>query len=290
MKIGIIGQGFVGTAVREKFKHFYDVMCWDKKWDFPIIYKNDIEKIIHTKNELKYLSNNCDVIFVCVPTPMYEDGECDTSIVNDIMNNLYKFNCSSEIIIKSTIPPGTTKSFNKKYNSLNINFSPEFLTEANSVEDFKNQNRIIIGSDSDSPLTKEIFSKVFNGTYLQFLSTTEAEMVKYVTNCFLATKVSFFNDIYNFCETKKINYNKVLEVTLLDSRITKSHTQVPGPDGDYGYGGHCFPKDMNALIYESKKINLDIPTIIGAEKTNRLVRKNKDWEKMTNRAVSKKTV
>jgi UDPglucose 6-dehydrogenase len=228
-----------------------------------------------------------DVIFVCVPTPMYEDGQCYISIVKEVLNNLEDSDYNGDVIIKSTIPPGTTSGLNKKYKNLTLHFSPEFLTEANANDDFDKQNRIIIGSDNKSENIVEMFKKVFPKAKIVVIPTKEAEMVKYTTNCFLATKVSFFNDIYNFCNSKKIDYNTVLKSVLLDDRIGESHTMVPGPDGDFGYGGHCFPKDMNALLYESKG-NTPMPTIEGAEKTNRFVRSDKDWERMENRAVSKK--
>ena len=111
-------------------------------------------------------------------------------------------------------------------------------------------------------------------------------MTKYTTNLFLATKVSFFNDIYSLCEKLDINYNDVIEATLHDPRIGKSHYNVPGPDGDRGFGGHCFPKDINAILHIAQKMGLGLPTITGAQVTNNSVRKDKDWEAMEGRAVS----
>ena len=110
-------------------------------------------------------------------------------------------------------------------------------------------------------------------------------MVKYLTNSFLSTKVSFANEIYQICQQLKIDYDKVVEYATLDSRLGKSHWQVPGPDGDYGFGGHCFPKDLNALLYLSDNLDTDNNVLTAAIETNDKVRKNRDWESMTGRAV-----
>ena len=115
-----------------------------------------------------------------------------------------------------------------------------------------------------------------------------------MTNLFLATKVSFFNDMYRVADainndetvSQSINFDSVVSATLLDPRIGKSHTLVPGPDGDFGYGGHCFPKDMAAMLSLSDELKIAVPTLFGASTTNTVVRKNKDWEKMKGRAVS----
>ena len=112
-------------------------------------------------------------------------------------------------------------------------------------------------------------------------------MVKYFTNCFLATKVSFANEIYQICEKLDIDYDKVVEYAKYDERIGYSHLNVPGPDGDFGFGGHCFPKDLNALINLAVKneLGLDINVLNAALETNNRVRQNRDWEKLKGRAV-----
>jgi len=291
--IGIVGQGFVGTAIREKFKEFYIVNAYDKyNKDGSVTYNK--EKIIKDENTIKSLVENNNIIFVCVPTPMFEDGECDISIVKSVINDLAD-ECESQdkeiiTVIKSTIPPGTTKDLNRISKRVGVVFNPEFLTEANSIEDFKNQTRIVLGIDY-AEFTKpvyQVFKECFPKAEIICINSGEAEMTKYATNLFLATKVSFFNDIYKVCESLSLNYNHVIEATLHDPRIGKSHYMVPGPDGDFGYGGHCFPKDMQAMLYIAAKYNLAIPTLVGAHTTNMIVRNNKDWEKMEGRAVAKR--
>ncbi len=293
--IGIIGQGFVGTAIREQFKKTFNVKAYDKY--------NKEKSVTHTKdtiidevpkNSISTLVEECDIIFVCVPTPMFEDGQCDTSIVESVINELAEeANLQKRKIItilKSTVPPGTTKRLNNISKSVGVTFSPEFLTEANAIKDFENQTRVILGIDYAEYVEPvlELFKKGLPNAETLCINSNEAEMCKYATNLFLATKVSFFNDIYSICQRLDINYDNVIEATLRDSRIGKSHYLVPGPDGDRGYGGHCFPKDINAILYLAFELNIGVPTIMGAHTTNQIVRKNKDWEKMEGRAVSKR--
>jgi len=192
------------------------------------------------------------------------------------------------VIIKSTIPPGTTEQLNKEFKYLHIAFNPEFLTEANAVEDYKNQNRIIIGADRPySSRVKQIFSKSFPKVPIIKTSSTIAETIKYVTNTFLSMKVSYANEIYQLCNTLEIDYDKVIEYARYDDRLGNSHWSVPGPDGDLGFGGHCFPKDIAALQYVMKTLNVDSTMLDSTIIKNEMVRTDKDWEKQIGRAVSK---
>ena len=158
----------------------------------------------------------------------------------------------------------------------------------NSIEDFKNQNRIIIGSARKvGAKIKSIYSKVFPRVPIIKTSSTIAEMIKYFTNCYLSTKVSFANEMYQICESLDIDYDKVIEYAVRDERIGSSHLNVPGPDGDFGFGGHCFPKDLNALINLAEKhgLGLDINVLKATLETNDKVRNNRDWEQQKGRAV-----
>ena len=280
--IGIIGQGFVGTAVNEGLAKHFEIETYD-------IAKKS------TCNSLKELETKSDVIFVCLPTPMNKNGSCHLDIVTNVLqelNELMHFGgigySIKTIVVKSTIPPGTTEKWNKEFNALDIVFNPEFLTEANSIEDFKNQNRIIVGGKR--PATTKIariFRKVFPKVPIIKTGSTYAEMVKYVTNCFLATKVSFANEMSEICEYLDIDYDKVIEYAKHDERLGYSHWNVPGPDGDVGYGGHCFPKDVKALINVAMEIDSDIrPTmLIATDAKNEQIRNNKDWLNQKGRAV-----
>tara|TARA_B100001250_G_scaffold413058_1_gene445967 strand:- start:1451 stop:2212 length:762 start_codon:yes stop_codon:yes gene_type:complete len=243
-----------------------------------------------------------DIIFICLPTPMRKDGSCDTRILDGAIDKAYNIlkeenripkhsdflNAQKQkktFVIKSTVPPGTTERIANKHKGVDICFSPEFLTEANSFGDFKNQKRIIIGGDG-AKTVKRMFRKPFPNASIIVTRSKTAEMVKYFTNCFLATKVTFANQMFEICSEADIDYDKVCEYALYDERIGKSHLAVPGPDGDRGFGGHCFPKDLAAMITfaESNKVNPYF--LIGVERSNLIYRENKDWEKMKGRAVS----
>ena len=277
MKIGIVGQGFVGTAVREGFKNYFDVETFD-------IIKDS------TCNSLLELSNLSDVIFVCLPTPMEATGECHLDIVENTLLGLDIIEKCKTVVVKSTIPPGTTKKWNEKFKNLQIVFNPEFLTEANSINDFKNQTRIIIGGPKKAASkVRRIFTKAFPKVKIIKTDSTYAEMVKYVTNSFLATKVSFANEMYQICEKLDIDYDKVVEYATHDERLGYSHWNVPGPDGDFGYGGHCFPKDIGALISLAYDLNVQPRMLTATECKNNDVRTNRDWEKQEGRAVINKT-
>ena len=272
--IGIVGQGFVGTAVNEGLAKHYKIETFDIAKD-------------STCGSLKELIEKCQCIFVCVPTPMDGDGSCYTGMVEDVIKDIDRMTTKKKIlIVKSTIPPGTTENWNKKYNKVDIVFNPEFLTEANSIEDFKNQNRIIVGGPRPAN-TKvvRIFRKAFPKVPIIKTSSTYAEMVKYVTNSFLAMKVSFANEMYEICGELDIDYDKVIEYAKHDERLGYSHWAVPGPDGDFGYGGHCFPKDVQALIYEACKYKIHPIMLLATHAKNAAVRKNKDWENQKGRAV-----
>lgn len=294
-KIGIIGQGFVGSSVREKFRESFLVYAYDKyNQDSCAIFNRETVIQDGEKVSVSMIVKECDIVFVCVPTPMYENGECDTRIVESVIKDLAEeaelYERDITVVLKSTVPPGTTMNLNEISNRVAVNFSPEFLTEANAVEDFKNQKRIVLGIDwaeSINPIS-DIFSTAFPDAELYLMNSNEAEMVKYMTNLFLATKVSFFNDMYQICQKSGISYDNVIDATMADPRIGKSHYMVPGPDGDLGYGGHCFPKDMNAMLYFAATKGIPVPTLAGAHTTNQIVRNDRDWEKMEGRAVSKR--
>ena len=275
--IGIIGQGFVGNAVYQKFKNYYDVLTYDL----------DESKSNSNVNEIIC---KCTNIFICLPTPMNSDGSCNVNIVEQVLTEIDlttdNLETKRNIIIKSTIPPGTTTRWNHTFESLNIVFNPEFLTEANAVSDYANQGRIILGGVRPATTElKTIFSKVFPKAHIIKTDSTHAEMVKYLTNTFLATKVSFANEMYSLCNQLNVDYDKVVEYATLDDRLGKSHWNVPGPDGDFGFGGHCFQKDLAAILHLSEKLNTMNNVLCAVQETNNNVRRNRDWEQMKGRAV-----
>lgn len=285
MNIGIVGKGFVGTAVFEGMSSHFNVLAWDKNkgWETNANFDG-----INCENYAQCLiDNNSNPIFVCVPTPMLPTGECDTSIVESIVKDFNDIATKPLVlVIKSTVSPGTTSHLNAKYKNVSICFNPEFLTEANSINDFKNQDRIVIGG----PLSATIVAKaMFNASYPHVpvieTDSTTAEMIKYTTNCFLATKVSFANEIKQICDSLEIDYNQVIAGATKDKRLGTSHWQVPGPDGKCGWGLSCFPKDLNALIYKAKKLGIETTMLEATWNKNLEVRPEKDWEQLKGRAV-----
>jgi len=269
--IGIIGLGYVGSAVLNVFRN-------------ENIFSFDINKPCN-QSSIENLVEKSQIIFVCVPTPMKSNGECSIDIVENVLKEINLTSKKVEVIIKSTVPPGTCRAFQEKYKNLNIIFSPEFLTEANFNEDFSKQDRIIFSGKSYSK-SLNLFQKYFTDVKYIFLSYEEAEMVKYVGNCFLALKVSFANEVFKLCEKMDIEYNNVINVVSIDKRIGSSHFSVPGPDKKMGFGGSCFPKDISAFLALYKDYNVKNYILKAAwERNQKIDRPEKDWIKLKGRAV-----
>ena len=279
MKMGIVGQGYVGTAVKTIYEKYYETNTFDLNGDC-------------TCKSMDELIDNSDIIFVCVPTPMKKDGSCDTSIVESVVKDIDEtVQCFTNkdhkiVAIKSTVTPGTTNRLNKKYKNITVIFNPEFLTEANFIDDFKNQNRIIIGGERPSTTKlRQVYSLAFPNVKIVKTGSITAEMVKYFTNTFLATKVSFANEMKMICDGLNIDYDKVVEYSTYDERLGKSHWAVPGPDGKLGFGGSCFPKDLNALIKTAEELDIFTNVLNSVWDTNLDVRPEEDWKELKGRAV-----
>ena len=279
MKIGIIGNGFVGSAIMHGFiLHADDIMIYDK----------DAKRSTHS---MKELVNSSDVIFVCVPTPMFESGECDLSIVNSVANELSQYECINKkvVVIKSTVVPGTTEKLADIYPRMNFVFNPEFLTERKARLDFINTSRIVLGSNN--PLANDTVEKLYRirFPYTRIIKTdfATAQLIKYMANCFFATKVSFMNEMYQVCKAIDGDWDTAVEGFITDGRIGNSHIDVPGHDGDFGFGGKCFPKDLNAMIKKAESLGVTPNVMKGAWEKNKEVRKDLDWYDIPG-AVSKK--
>ena len=284
MKIGIIGKGFVGSAVE------YGFTC-DKNLKAQIkIY--DINPDIAT-NSLSETINDSDFVFISVPTPANNDGSINLDALDTVLkkiNTCIENDCV--ILIRSTVIPGTSLKFSKKYSSLNIVFNPEFLREKNANNDFINQSRIILGGE------KKLTTKVANlyrwrfGSKIPIIETNyqTAELIKYMNNMFLATKVSFMNEMFLVANKVGANWKEATEGFALDNRVGSSHINVPGHDGKFGFGGSCFPKDIQAFIKFSEDLKIDLKVIQAAWETNLKVRPEKDWELLKGRAILDKDI
>lgn len=269
MKIGIIGNGFVGSAIMHGFiLHVDDIMIYDK----------DPKRSTHS---MKELVNNSNVIFICVPTPMFESGECDLSIVESVAKELSQYDCINKkvVVIKSTVVPGTVEDLAEIYPKMNFVFNPEFLTERKARLDFINTSRIVLGSNNllANDVVEELYKIRFPYTKIIKTDFGTAQLIKYMANCFFATKVSFMNEMYQICEAINGDWDTALNGFISDGRIGNSHVDVPGHDGHLGFGGKCFPKDINAMIKKAEEIGVNPKVMKGAWEKNKEVRKNLDW-------------
>ena len=267
-KIAIVGHGYVGKAMEEFFKEHYEIVTYDP----PAGYKT-------TEDEV----NDCDVTFVCVPTPRSEDGSCDTSLVEEVI----KWIDTELIIIKSTVEVGTTKRLSGVYNK-DLVFSPEYVGEStywtpfNFHTDMKETPFYIFGG------TKKTCSKVIDlflpvtGPCKQYQITdsTTAEMAKYMENAFYATKIAFCNELYDICDAVGVDWNGARELWTLDPRLQRMHTAVF--KDNRGFGGKCLPKDVSALSKIADKVGVQSDLLKGVLSSNSKVRRDggKSWESM----------
>lgn len=336
--IAVIGQGFVGGSLATVFaERGFDVVVYDKTGkraqgarvpsrilsdDYhpspmmslgatPVTSITELVKACEFKDGdpgwqrddgVKAFSG---VYFVCVPTPMFEDGSADLSIVEAVLDELSKVTSDRPriAVVKSTVPPGSTEAWNRKYEctALRVVFNPEFLREASALDDMRDQNRIVLGGPRPHiNKVKQVFEAAFPNVPIVKTSSSTAEMVKYMTNVHLAVKVALANEFYQVCEAldkagANIDYDKVVEYATMDERLGRSHWKVPGPmpaddtgEPALGFGGSCFVKDINALMAVARSLGVEPKVMSGAWQKNVEVRPRRDWEKLVGRAVSKK--
>lgn len=304
--IACIGNGFVGGSLTTVLsERGFDVFVYDKTSKLAEGGKDRFERDCRPFSSVfdlvqqveKYAEEFSKIYFVCVPTPMKETGECDTSIVEEVLDELSKCPGKRIAVVKSTVPPGTTAKWNKKYEEtgLRVVFNPEFLTEANALDDMRQQNRIILGGPRPHiNKVKQLFQTAFPSVPIIKTNSTTAEMVKYFTNIQLAARVVLSCELAQVCEKLDeqgldIDYDKVQEYACYDKRLGGSHMNVPGSDGIAGARGHCFPKDLAALVFLSKRMNIT-PNLMEAIQQKNLAivpHEHRDWEQMLGRAISK---
>ena len=261
--VGIIGLGFVGSAIKEAF---------DSTMVVDLILHDPPKGYTSSYLELA----KCDGIFVCVPTPTNNEGKCDTSILEDVLEDLYNVNYKGVVISKCTAPPSAYEFMNNRYSNLVHN--PEFLTAANASKDYISGTFAIIGGSVPAYRNEaERIIKLSQPSLktVDLCTIGEAALTKYVINSFLATKVVFMNEMEQLASSQNYNWDRVRELISKDPRISISHTQVPGPDGYYGFGGMCFPKDTSALLHYAKSLNVSLNVLNEAVKKNSLLRLQK---------------
>jgi UDPglucose 6-dehydrogenase len=239
-KIGIMGVGMVGGAIKNYF---------EKKGIKPFLYDNG--KGFGSSKEVK----RADVIFVCVPTPYDKENGFDLSFIENACENI---SGKKIIVIKSTVLPGTTEKFQKKYPQHKFLFNPEFLVEESADEDMENPDRQIIGYTKESyDVAEKVLKLLPKAPFEKIVKSREAEMIKYFGNSFLSVKVIFANQIYNLCKKIGIDYDIVRECASFDKRIGPSHLDVHH-GGYFGYGGKCLNKDIRALIQLADEQNIEL--------------------------------
>jgi len=310
--IAVIGQGFVGGSLTTVFaERGFDVFTFDIAKKQAIGGKHPVCVGPHlcAADSVAELVSSCEakkgfskIYFVCLPTPMSEDGSADLSIVDGVLRDLSSIPGNRIAVVKSTVPPGSVKKWNEEFKNtgLQIVFNPEFLTEANALDDMRNQNRIVLGGPRPwINKVKQVFQAAFPNVPIVKTSSTNAELVKYFTNIHLAARVSLSNEFYQICEALDrkgldVDYDKVMEYAQYDKRLGGSHMRVPSFETDddgnplYGFSLSCFCKDINALMFEAKKVGVDPKVMSGVWEKNLEVRPGRDWLKLVGRAVSAK--
>jgi nucleotide sugar dehydrogenase len=252
MKIGIIGLGFVGSAV-----------AWAHRNQELVLRDPKLKEESASIDEIK----SCDAVYVCVPSPMLEDGHCDDSFMKSVLKELVGYD--KVIICKSTIPPGIYASLEEKYP--NIVHAPEFLTAANATIDYVSATWMLVGGNDKwvSDAIEIIKSGNVAATHYHTSNITTASLFKYIANSFMATKVTLMNDFYQLSKHINVNWSDIKEIAKNDPRLGNTHWDVPGPDGQFGYGGACFPKDVAAIIEHSIDIGVNFELLDRVEELNK---------------------
>lgn len=240
MKIGIIGYGYVGSAVAASYP--------DDK-----IMINDPKYPVRSKS-IKKLKQKCQAIFVCVPTPQSDTGECDTSILESVLAKLEGY--EGIVIAKSTASPQVYADLEQRHD-LKLAHVPEFLTQARAKYDYVNPHKIVVGCrpEIQPEVTDVLMNSAvnFERVNIEYCSIQEASFFKYLANTQLAIKVIVNNEYADLAERLGINWDNITDIARTDYRLGATHWAVPGPDGARGFGGACFPKDTAALYHLGKE-------------------------------------
>jgi UDPglucose 6-dehydrogenase len=264
LKLGVVGSGFVGGAVINGF-NTPNVDMW-------VV---DPKKTSVTLQQM--VENDPHLVFVCVPTPESSDGSVDVSIVDGVLSDLDKFGYQGIVVIKSTITPDHLTRFDQQYD-VQLVYNPEFLTEANAHKDFINPPMQILGGHwNNCEAVERAYVKFSHVKIVPTFKTdiVSASLLKYTINSWLATKVTFMNELYHLHKASDANtsWEQFTDMLQRDRRIGDSHLRVPGPDGSFGFGGHCFPKDTAGLLSYADKNNVELSVLSKAVETNARIRK-----------------
>ena len=245
MEVGIIGKGFVGNAVSVGFEtQGHKTICHDTRLE------TSITDILHTP-----------IVYICVPTPSAENGDCDTSIVYSVLRELYALSYKGKVCVKSTVKPGSIKKWREEFyhngEGLDISFVPEFLREKCAVEDFIHNNNVLVIGTEDKETEKLV--RECHGvlpTHTVVMKPIEAELMKYFSNSYKAMRVTFANAFYRLCQEVDANYDVVKDTFLFHGVGDGHYLRVNKQFG--GFGGTCLPKDTRGLANLVDDLGLDI--------------------------------
>ena len=268
MIVGIVGLGFVGSAMFKSFeKKGISLIGYDKYKDGGI---SSLESVL-----------KCDIVFLCLPTLFNETTkEYDKSAIHEVCCGLENNNYEGLVVLKSTVEPETVNKLSEKY-KLKLSHNPEFLSARTAYEDFHSQKHIVLGkgancSQEDMNSLKEFYETNYPEAEVSLCSSIESESMKLMCNCFYASKIMIFNEYAAICNSNGANFNNVRDLMLKNNWINPMHTVVPGTDGKMGYGGACFPKDTLALreyMSQNGSINNVLSSVI---EENKLIRNNNE--------------
>ena len=295
-KVGIIGAGYVGqgmAAILDPARHTDETRRGAEEIDMRNLDKHQTifidPNLDGAPDTVEEIMDEIHCAIICVPTPRREDGACDTSIVEKVITPfLREENHIKMVLIKSTIGIDFARSLETRMelqNTCNISISPEFLRGRHAIQDSLKEDKIVVGSMKES--VSKNWQTLFGHKNLGHMGVTEAAIAKYAENMFLATRVTFFNSLYEIVKGasksfgKDLNYDKIRMGMALDSRIGISHSQVPGYDGKRGWGGHCLPKDISALCELARSVDVKPNMFESIRSINEAHRgENPDFEKV----------
>lgn len=265
LKLGVIGSGFVGSAVINGF-------------NLPTVEQWVVDPKKTTTTMSQMLIANPDLVFVCVPTPPKADGSVDARTIEYVLHDLSVSEYPGIVVIKSTVTPDYLEDFVTKFSNLRIVYNPEFLTEANSLDDFINPPMQILGGHwDDCEAVEKAYVRYSKVKVVPTFKTdiVSASLLKYTINSWLATKVTFMNELYQLHRSSgaKTSWEQFTDMLQRDKRIGDSHLRVPGPDGAFGFGGHCFPKDTKGLLSYANQKNIRLNVLAEAVDVNDSIRK-----------------
>lgn len=275
MKVGIIGYGFVGKALAAGIKNNVEILKIDPVLKTSIIDLKEFDP---------------DICFICVPTPMKDDGSQDLTILRKVIDEINEISISALVVLKSTVLPNYITSI--KHQIPNLIFNPEFLRERSANKDFLNSKLIVFGGPREQANNLANFYEkhtLCTSTNYQFTDLISASLIKYAINTFLATKVIFFNELNQIFNKSDADdtWDNFINIISIDERIGSSHMQVPGLDDKLGFGGTCFPKDCKALIKYSEEIENPFQLLKKSNQINNQIRKQ--YKSLSNREAEQNT-